>query len=109
MVKARMPKAKQPQMAKFGGKPKAFSKPPNPTANKEYGGLPPKKVSDATRDLDPSQGNVETGFKQNTPRKATAATGFQALSAPGNQNFGLINESAPAPMKPKKKRGVGFA
>src|SRR5580765_2884918 len=58
-----------PKKPKFGGKPKA---------NKEYGGLPPKKTSDATRDFDQSQGNVETGFRQNTPRKATAASGFQA-------------------------------
>lgn len=101
---AKMP----PKKPKFGGKPKAFSKPPNPTANKEYGGLPPKKASDATRDFDQSQGNVETGFKQNTPRKATAASGFQSLSAPGNQDFGLIGSSAPAPMMPKAKKPKRF-
>jgi hypothetical protein len=107
-----MPFSKLPsKKPKFGGKPKAFSKPPNPTANKEYGGLPPKKASDASSDFDQSQGNVERGFKQNTPRKATAASGFKAMSAPGNSDFGLIGASAPAPMTPvgkKKPRKISF-
>lgn len=98
-----------PKVPKFGGKPKAFSKPPDKTANKEYGGLPPKKASRATSDFDQSQGNVETGFKQNTPKKATAASGFQSMSAPGNQDFGIRGMSAPEPMMPpKKKRKVPF-
>lgn len=37
--------------------------------------------------------------------------GFQAMSAPGNSDFGLIGSSAPSPMtptKPKKPRKITF-
>lgn len=101
-----------PKRPSFGGKPRAFNRPPNKEANKEYGGLVPKKASKATGDFDQSQGNRETGFIQNTERKATgggpgrkppATPGqFKAMSAPGNRDFGLIGASAPAPMTPDR-------
>lgn len=64
---------------KFGGKPKAFSRPPNKKANEEYGMPMRKKASEATLDMDKSMGNREFGFIQNTPKKATGAMMGRAL------------------------------
>jgi len=66
-------KVKIPKLAKFGGKVKTSTHPPNKKANEEYGMAPTKRVSDATLDYDASQGNRERGFIQNTPKKATGA------------------------------------
>lgn len=63
-----IPSMKAPRKGK-----KSFSRPPNKKANEEYGLPPRKKASDATLDYDASQGNVERGFIQRTPKKATGA------------------------------------
>lgn len=66
--------AKAKGFASFGGKPKTANKPPNKTAIKALGGMPPrKKAQDIQTTMDSSLGNKETGFIQNTPKKATAA------------------------------------
>jgi hypothetical protein len=97
---------------------KAFSRPPSQKVNEEYGMKVRKKVSKGTADLGKGLGNTEPGFR---PRTLAAATGggkalkapqppgqFKALTAPGNNDFGYIGASAPAPMMPKKKGRRGF-
>lgn len=51
---------------------KSSSKPPSRTVQKELGTLPPKKMP-SQKSLGGGMGNVETGFIQKTPKKATAA------------------------------------
>lgn len=58
---------------KFGGKPKTSSKPPSAKANKEFGLPIRKKAASATQSMEPTMGNREFGFIQNTPKKATGA------------------------------------
>lgn len=59
---------------KFGGKPKTGSRPPNKAAVTALGGMPPRKrAQDIQQSMDKGLGNRETGFIQNTPKKATGA------------------------------------
>jgi hypothetical protein len=74
---------------KFGGKPKTANRPPNKKANEMLGGAPHRqRAQDIQATMDKGLGNVETGFIQNTPKKATAA----------------MMGRAPPPMKMKSTR-----
>lgn len=59
---------------KFGGKPKTSQRPPNKKANEALGAPPVRmKAQNLQQSMDKGLGNVERGFIQNTPKKATAA------------------------------------
>lgn len=91
---------------KFGGKPKTSSKPPNKTAIKALGGMPPrKKAQDIQTSMDNSLGNVERGFIQNTPKKATAAMmGRAPPPLIGGKMKGPARADAKKQFKPKGKK-----
>lgn len=91
--------AKKAPLAKFGGgKPKTGVKPPSVTANKMLGGAPHrKKAQDIQATMDAGLGNRETGFIQNTPKKATAA-----MMGRAPPSMGLLGPSPT--MKGKKKQ-----
>jgi hypothetical protein len=98
--------AKGLKAPKFGGKPKAFSRPPNKKANEEYGMAPRKKVSDATRDLDKSMGNREFGFIQNTPKKATGAMMGRPMPKIGKSSKSSTRKDGRKQFAPKAGRKV---
>ena len=59
---------------RFGGKSKTGMKPPNKKANEALGGAPHRmRAQDIQQSMDKNLGNVEKGFIQNTPKKATAS------------------------------------